>query len=554
MRRWWAKRRRGALAMVALAGLVPVTAMLSANANSAQMVDDRRQAQDAADALASLHATWSARSMNIISMNNVTTAQLMSISVGAEALFLTTTEINTGVIAATGNIVAHGVQHCTPQTSNPLELIWTGICAAQHTAVEAGALLAAARAADINSDFQPVFVIDTAGRALEAIDGMNRALAERHSRAMREIAEGYADLLEIEDHHFADPCIGPGPENCRRTNSRDGMALPLEEADFQAYAQLLVLMEAGTTTRDSTFRERGFSGDLRAPLSTGGTSERRHLMEHINHITEVGDTLYEFRRFYQQRFSHMIRRPFSGPGSGDFAFGFSPAEPSQGPRQFTDYRTDAFDIARTVGEVAIVPTTIGLQVGRAVPFTTWDAHPQNGYLFQPRQSRTNNSFHRNFRMLLASVAMGQDRDVIPLGIDIQGFTGFVFANAVPEIYRLRELPIIDFFPPVDPLMMPDDYLILAYSLREPSPRTGTTVFGDAQTDHTGYGQSALFNPDGASLYSQNWQARLMEATRLDGPRDAGRDLNRQAVRAFGDLAQTLRQVSDQTSWRRVNAH
>ncbi|MEM6389926.1 MAG: hypothetical protein AAF825_08825, partial [Pseudomonadota bacterium] len=101
MRRWWAKRRRGALAMVALAGLVPVTAMLSANANSAQMVDDRRQAQDAADALASLHATWSARSMNIISMNNVTTAQLMSISVGAEALFLTTTEINTGVIAAT---------------------------------------------------------------------------------------------------------------------------------------------------------------------------------------------------------------------------------------------------------------------------------------------------------------------------------------------------------------------------------------------------------------------------------------------------------------------
>jgi len=553
MRRWWRKRRRGALALVALAGMVPVTAMMSANFNTSQMVDDRRQAQDAADALASLHGVWSARALNIVSMNNVTTAQLMSVAVGSEALFLTTTELTAGGLAATANIGVHFADHCIQNIDPVLAAIWLGVCGAQHAAVEVPALLAMARAADINSDFRPVHGIEKARQALEAIDGMNRALAERHARAMREIAEGYHTLLEIEDHHFVDPCQGPGPENCRETSSRDGMALPLEPAEMGAYAQLLVLMEVGTTTRDSTFQERGFAGDHRAPL-LGGTGQRPHLMEHINHITEIGDALYEFRRFYQMRHSHMLRWPGDGPGDGN-GFSFNPpAERSQGPRQFQDRRFDMWDIGREALEIALWPTEFGLRLGRGVPFTFWDAHPQNGYLLQPRQSRTDNSFHRNFRMMQGTVALGQNRGGFPLGIDLQGFTGLVTTVAAPEIWQLRELPIIDIFPPVDPLEMPEDYLILAATLRDPGDRLGTAVFGDPEADHTGYGQAGVFNPDGASLYSQNWQMRLMPATRWDDPRDAGRELNREATAGFDDLAETLGHVSDRSSWSRVNAH
>ncbi len=51
IRQFLSRRRKGAMAMVALAGMVPVTAMMAANINTSQMVDDRRQVQDAADAL-----------------------------------------------------------------------------------------------------------------------------------------------------------------------------------------------------------------------------------------------------------------------------------------------------------------------------------------------------------------------------------------------------------------------------------------------------------------------------------------------------------------------
>ncbi len=44
-----ARRRRGAVALVAVAAMVPVAGMLTASLNSSQMVDDRRATQDAAD-------------------------------------------------------------------------------------------------------------------------------------------------------------------------------------------------------------------------------------------------------------------------------------------------------------------------------------------------------------------------------------------------------------------------------------------------------------------------------------------------------------------------
>ncbi len=69
------RRRRGAVAVLAVATMVPVTTMLAAHMNAGQMIEDRRQVQDAADALAEMHGAWTARSLNTLSMNNVTTTQ-----------------------------------------------------------------------------------------------------------------------------------------------------------------------------------------------------------------------------------------------------------------------------------------------------------------------------------------------------------------------------------------------------------------------------------------------------------------------------------------------
>ena len=346
------RRRKGAMAMVALVGMVPVTAMMSANLNTSQMVDDRRQMQDAADALATMHGTWTARALNIISMNNVTAAQLMTVAVGSEALSATTNELIVAAGLATAKIKAHGGKECKPYTKLDA-ILWSPFCVGWHEMINFPAYYATVRAMDINSDFDPLHGVETARKALDAIEGMNTSLAARHPRAMAEISEDYYQILELDDHHFADPCNGHGVANCDRTNSGDGMALPLVPAKAGpsgAYGRLAFLMKFGTQTSDTTFLKRGFTTPMKGPLRVGGSRARPELNEHINNITEIGNVLYEFNWFYQSALSDMPRHPAHGPGNALFPrFKGFKSFPYRGA-PFRDRRIDLLDQLHTAGK------------------------------------------------------------------------------------------------------------------------------------------------------------------------------------------------------------
>ncbi|MBT8409977.1 MAG: hypothetical protein KJN93_10165, partial [Alphaproteobacteria bacterium] len=499
--------------------------------------------------LAKMHGMWTARALNIISMNNVTTAQLMSVAVGSEALLMTTTELTATAALAGTHITTHGAQHCPPRTSGLAAVveavIWTAPCTAWHAGVAVPATLAATRAGDINSDFDPRHGVETAEKALNAIDGMNKALAARHPRAMAEHAESYYQILELDDHHFADPCDGPGlGRRCDRTDTGDGMALPIEEAGNEAYVQLFGFMERGVT---STFRERGF-GMFEGPLSHGGTNRRPHLRDHINHVTEIGTALYEFKRFYSSRIAHLPRHPFAGPGNaigGDYQ---PPGEAPDEETPFDDDTTDLLDSLEEIMENADDITQSVLRVLRNLPLA-YDRHP-NWANLQGRQSRRNpNSFTRNFRFLHVSVMAPEARTHIPISL-----IPFVTAVSVPETFQLEGISPLNPLPPFEATTMPDAYRVLAFGLKEKSRRLGEAVMTTPVTTHTGYAQAGVFNPDGATLYTQNWHTRLMPATRMDEPRDAGRDLARQARSGFDDLAEDLQQVRDVSTWERINAH
>ncbi|NNE81510.1 MAG: Tad domain-containing protein [Silicimonas sp.] len=555
IRRLLSRRRKGAMAMVAIAGMVPVTAMMSANFNTSQMVDDRRQVQDAADSLSTTHGVWSARALNIISMNNVTTAQLLSVAVGSEALFFTTAELTTFSALATTHILTHEGTHCPPRSREPITaaieaVIWSAPCVAWHTAVNVPAALAASRAADINSDFDPVHGIKTATKALEAIDGMNRALLARHPRAMSELAESYRSILDIDDHHFADPCNGFGVQNCRQNNSRDGMALPLEEAQILTYGKLWQVMMTGTTAVDTTFRTRGFPFG-KGPLTDGGTQRRPHLSDHINHVTGIGTALYDFKRFYSSRIAHLPRHPLAGPGN---AFGGSnggPGDPEDEESPFNDDTTDLLDTLTEVLEDIDDITQSVLRVLRNLPLA-YDRHPTWANLQGQQRRRGPNSFTRNFTMFHGLVMVPTVRDYFPVGFTFSD--GFITTAPVPEITQLVDISQVQFPPLVDATRMPDAYRILTFAQKEKAKRLGSAVMTSPVTSHTGYSQTGLFNPDGASLYSQNWQMKLMPATRMDDPRQAGSDLAREATSAFDELAEQLRGVQNASSWDRVNAH
>lgn len=556
------------MALVAVAAMVPVTGMLSANVNTSQMIDDRRQVQDASDALATMHGAWSARAMNVISMNNVTAAQLASVAVGSEALLFTISELQFTAAMATLHItVIHLGSHCPPRTPFPANLVeavvWTAPCTAWHLGVNVPAANAFIRAADIENDFDPEHGLATAKKALEAIDGMNRALAARHPRAMREIAEHYHDILEIDAHHFADPCDGEGVENCRASNSSDGMALPLRTAldrpvsdPSLAYARLAMVMETGTTLVDTTFYERGFplgSG----PLSTGGSSTNPHLKDHINHITGIGDELHEFKHFYTSRISDLPRHPFSGPGTGNSPGYRPPGEPDTEDDPFDGDTMDMLDTLVAITDGAEVVSKAVLTVLRNLPLG-YDRHP-NWANLQGTQSRTDaNSFIRNFRMFHGLVAVPEGRSYIPLAFDLDWSSSeglpIITAARMPEIFELVELDPFDLPPPREAREMPEAFHILAFTEKEKSRRMGEAILTTPVTSHTGYGQAGVFNPDGATLFTQNWQSRLMPATRMDDPRAASRNLDREATTAFGALADALGEVGNTTGWERVNAH
>ncbi|MEE4120466.1 MAG: hypothetical protein V2I65_15800 [Paracoccaceae bacterium] len=552
-----ARRRRGAVALVAVAGMVPVAGMLTASMNSSQMIDDRRATQDAADAIGRMHGVWSARSMNIIAMNSVTETQLLTVALGSESLNGTLIEQQIAVAAALGHIGSHAAQKCKPKFKfDP----WPIICGAWHGLASIPAIQAQVTLLDIGFDYDPAHGIEVARRGLAAIEGMNRALIERFPRAVHEIGEDYADVLEIDEFHFDDPCDTDLARNCESGRTRDGMALPVEEGDMTTNLARCFVMNNGTTTRSTGFHARGF--DLgQGPLDHDGSTSVR---DFINDETGVGDMLHEFKDaydngFFASRLPHYYHS-FATLGAPTDLDSLGSVVDLVGELVGDDVDLDEtldgidFDSPDWFDDLPFSGSGVegaleGLELGSAAG---WTEHPDGANLQGEQQPQDDNSFTRRYDAKLATLCAG-----IGLGLDTPPLiTGFlpVFETTLPTAWKLPGIGATEVFPPIDPEQMPEEFQILALAQREQSTRLGSNVFTDHDTPHNSYGQTGLFNPDGADIYSANWRYRLMESMRLGSPGEVADRMSRRAPAEFADLVDTLRAINDPNSWERINAH
>lgn len=587
MKRFFKKRRRGVMALVAVAAMVPVTGMMSANLNTSQMVNDRRVVQDGADALASMHGAWTARSLNVISMNNVTTAQLMTVAVGSEALIMSAVELGASAAAATLYITGHNVMHCTPRYPlNPFmwipEGLWLIYCEAHHILVNVPAVDALAASVATLAYYKPGHGVETATKALNAIEEMNQALRMRHPQAMSEIGEDYARTLGLTDLHFADPCHDRDLRNCPRSNTNYGMGLPLEEetglteafmngidlgglADGDLlgpldnkYLELYALMNIGTTVVNTSFAARGFDQG-KGPVTSGG-GQQPHVRDHINQFTGIGDALNAFQSFYTNKYSDLPRYPFTvNPPNNPAPHNGQRRQPGTGIHNGTG--GGIFDFVAEMTSVASGFSKGVLNLIRVIPFS-YDRHPTYARLLIKQQDTNGpNSFTRAFELAHGLVAVPEVRNTfadllgdIPLPDELAKFGLPGRMAPVPTMWRLPDMSTPEALLSAKPDDMSDAFRILAYGARELSPRLASSVLTSTVTQHTGYGQVGVFNPDGASLYSQNWHHRLMAASRMDDASDAGGKLATQAHSTFDDLAAALRNVGDLSTWSRVHAH
>lgn len=573
------RRRRGAMAMIAVAALIPLTAMFAANANSGQMIEERRKTQDAADALASMHGAWTARSLNILSMNRVTSIQLLSVAAGSEALEGAMQEVEFTALLVATQLAGHAALHCWRAPWDTVT--WTPVCAGWHALIGIPALKAVLGTSfvsslvpgieelqnfdpgdlteeeqqaledaglddldnlgipmdllsgkpvgvwDIRQKYAPKHGIDVSHKALRALEGMNQAIISRFPTVMEEIGQEYIALHDVDDFHFNDPCNGPDLKGCSKTNSRDGMSLPLEEVPpLLSIDAGLSLDSAGERARycaafsygspgagplalmNTTFKARGFPSN-KGPLEYGGSRTTKNLKKHLNKTTSIGKILHDFKEFYKRDniLSHM-------------------------PRHYT---------------------TPGLD-----PFGQW------ANLIGTQKVNNNNSFTRRFNIKMASICTGVTLDAVmpeflPDPSDLPDWVPFKYMINIdiqaplPTLYKLKDVPTVQVPPFTQPDQMPEPFHILALTQAEKGRRLASTVLTDTVENHFGYGQVGVYNPDDASLYSQNWRFRLMPATRMDSARGIAGDLRTQARSSFRDLSRSLTGVSH-SSWDRVHAH
>ena len=75
------KKQRGQLMILAMFGMVPLVLLIGFIFNTGEQVSSKIRVQNAADAAAMTQATWAARSMNVMSINNTALTQTYSVTI-----------------------------------------------------------------------------------------------------------------------------------------------------------------------------------------------------------------------------------------------------------------------------------------------------------------------------------------------------------------------------------------------------------------------------------------------------------------------------------------
>lgn len=317
---------RGGVGLLGLLALVPISLILLTAMNTGQASHEKRHVQDAADAIVMSHQAWAARSLNVISMNQVAATQLTAVAIGAEALEEALTNLERHAGLAIGHIVIHAGSHC------PRFKLWPAVlaCFAQHAFEASEAVSAMSYVSRTRSRYRPSEVVRLSHRSLRALDETNAEIIARFPRAMQDAAQAFADRAGLEDWYFYEACVGRGIRQCQRSPTKGGKTLPIHDGGATGLFELCQALSLGAFNGRTGFMARGFPLG-RGPLTYGGSPARPDLMRHINEETQIGDRLQSFYDWYDRsllvafpkgvdEFPSALNLPFKQQADGNNVF------------------------------------------------------------------------------------------------------------------------------------------------------------------------------------------------------------------------------------------
>lgn len=590
------------MAYLGILGAIPMVMLMFYIVNSASAIQDKTRNQDAADMIALVHAAEAARSLNTVGMNQVTMTQVFAAGVTSGSL-MPIIILQIGLAAqATVAVTAANFKMCKKYK---ILIIPKLVAAAKAACMVPSALFAArmgalsARLATIIPEYSVFDAVQTMTKSVDALNAINDEIYSRFPEAVSVQAQQIAKDFNVTNIYFDDSCANGSGDEPRRAGScksnsggdqRQGMNLPIIKASdlpisntkrLAAHLRFCAGLKRGTvggsigpgisvTAMNGSYTLRGFDA-LEGPLDFGGPDNNNHLTDHINDLTKIGEMLedYDFEingPFVYDGLMFGANVPFVAIDSAYTASKVGQAAvdgiTALAPPPSADDAREQLEAAGDTGGVTTDQIDAALegfeQVAAISPIGA--KKPKNsGAIPMPgrsRQTEEENSYKDLVTARVANMCAGD-----PLGGALDAFGLQGVADSLPSVvnFALGALPAINVWFPADEGMIPtilpdiedfsDHYKVVAFSNRKPNNRWSENVFGNPVQQFFTYSQGIVFNADEINLFSQNWEAMLMPATKLE---DSGADIA-QRMRAakptgYEPLADRLDAVVGEGTW------
>lgn len=569
--RRFARDRRAHFAFLTIVGLVPITFVLFSIVNSGTAIQDATRSQDAADMVAFVHAAEAARSMNTLAMNHVSLTQNFATAVNASSLDNTIT-IHEAVLA--GAIAEAGIYillTCNKYNSTPLiGPILFAICAAPSVAYQGELALEIDRVEQIRSRYRPSAAFGIASAALNALNDQDREIVDRFPEAVSEQAIQIARAHRVSDIYFDASCAEGRAASCDAQDPRQGMELPvtvnqplaahltfcaglffgtggLDGSSIPILSAIPGLRDfGGIDLMNGSFRRRGFPTN-EGPMYGGPANGDRYLPLHISKTSGIGSALEDYQDMaHETRLYDGLLNLFQTPAElaefvGDLTRRIVTGRSTRG------MQSDAERRARSIRRELIIAGN-----------STADYMLGPGFAYPADQTEDDNIFITMVELRTAARCLGQgEQGGGGLGGALLGFitqlAGLVGLSTVPDfdVYHPVQGPnSINGVPVIQPDLddFPDAYRPLAFVFREGGIRWSPRYFQDPNPGFVRYAQAITYNPDEVSLYSQNWRARLIPATRMRDRAAVVARMNGRVPPSFEAFRTDLESVGGAPGW------
>ena len=480
--------------------------------NNGQSVTDKTRTQNGADAAAMLQADWAARHLNILSMNNTALTQMFTAMVVSATVAEAVINIGGRAAGTAAQIGNKAADYCPKLGFWPLVLA----CGAFYVAVAAPALATSWKAVHYWNDYQPMNGAKVAKNAITALNKFNDLLAESFAARVGSAVRESLAPNDIDSVFYFPPCVSGSP-GCRADRQIEGPSLPAEPGGPAAMLELCEAASSGTSGgRRGNFSHLGYPGG-KGPYTAGGSSKNLHVRDYITRETGLGEMHQHFYDTYP-------RANTFNPGAGMDTLKFS-----------FDFEVSWFETWHW---------EMWVPIGTTVP-----------PLFDKRQTVDKNWFtetmNTNWDIACASSSL--------MRISVSGW-GDSFDGLAPKPYVLKGASAASQFLPgvfgQAASLMTDykDLTVVAFAARNWRFRLSADLYESAfETDYA-YAQAWIFNPTSFDLYTQDWQATLTPAKRMDQPAEVFTSMQSRAPRAFDILAKVAASSGDSNALGALNHH